>query len=56
MANDSERPPNESGDPLTEAEKAIEDAKAALRKSQKEVKAYLNDANKKKSSEEPDPE
>ena len=55
MANDSERPPNKSGEPLTEAERAVEDAKAALRKSQEEVKAYLSDANKNKSSEEPDP-
>ena len=55
MANDSERPPNKSGEPLTEAERAIENAKAALRKFQKEVKDYLSDANKKKPSEEPDP-
>ncbi len=55
MANDSEGPPNKSDEPLTEAERAIENAKAALRKSQKEVKAYLSDANKNKSSEEPDP-
>ncbi len=42
--------PNKSDEPLTEAERAIENAKAALRKSQKEVEAYLNDANKNKSS------
>jgi hypothetical protein len=55
MTNNSEGPPNKSGEPLTEAERAIENAKAALQKSQEEVKAYLSEANKNKASEEPDP-